>query len=289
MPHLRYAVLADIHGNLPALEAVLEHMDGQRLDGVLVAGDVVGGPDGAGVLQLLQPHTSGLIAGNNEEYLLSFHRGSALPQQRESRQWAFARACCRRAGAAAATTLSALPPQLSVNADGATPVRMVHGSTSSSKEALRPDLNPDRLRQVMAQIHESVLICGHTHVPWTFRHAGRLAFNPGSAGGSCNGDNRAQYAMLSWNGLEWQVEHRAVSYDLDRVQRVYRDSGFLEEAGPMARAQLEGIVRADRTMGNLVRHARAVARRAGLGDLRFVPDEAWDRAVGSFQWQLPPP
>jgi len=85
------------------------------------------------------------------------------------------------------------------------------------------------------------------------------------------------------------VAHHTVAYDLERVRAAFIDSGFLEEAGPMARAQLEGIFHADRTLGDLVRYARDMAMDEGLGKIRFVPDEIWLRAVSSFRWRLPAP
>ncbi len=101
---------------------------------------------------------------------------------------------------------------------------------------------------------------------------------------ACNGDNRAQYATLTWDGQRWTVEHHTVAYDLARVRTAFIDLGFLEEAGPLARAQLEGIYRADRTLGDLVRYARDLARDEGLGEIRFVPDDTWLRAMDSFDW-----
>jgi putative phosphoesterase len=286
---LRYAVLADIHGNLPALEAVLEHAADQGIDGVIVAGDLVGGPDTDAVIKRLQPHAQYTIAGNNEQYLVAFEQGHIPPDQRDSHQWTFSRTCFRRTTAATRARIAALPAQLLFQPANTAAVRVVHGSTASNSEPLYPNGKARRLLQVLDDMRESVLICGHTHRHWTFRDAGRLAFNPGSTGAPCNGDPRAQYGVMTWEDGDWQVDLHAVDYDLDLVRARFSDSGFLAEAGPMARAQLEGIVTAVPTIAHLVRHAFAMAREAGLSDVSFVPDDIWDQAIDCFDWQLPPP
>ncbi|MBT4609350.1 MAG: hypothetical protein HOC05_04895, partial [Gemmatimonadetes bacterium] len=73
MPTHRFAVLSDIHGNIPALETVLAHAASQDVDDYLIAGDLVGGPEGDAVVERLEPYRHNTIKGNNEEYLIDFH------------------------------------------------------------------------------------------------------------------------------------------------------------------------------------------------------------------------
>lgn len=103
------------------------------------------------------------------------------------------------------------------------------------------------------------------------------------------GAPRTQYAIISWDGSRWHAELRAITYDLHAVRQDYIESGLLQEAGAMARAQLEGLQLGDLTMGKLVRHARQLAADEGLGEVRIVPDAVWERAAATFAWQLPSP
>ena len=268
---------------------MLAHAASQDVDDYLIAGDLVGGPEGDAVVERLEPYRHNTITGNNEEYLIDFHHDAVTAAQRESQQWAFSRACHARSEGKVLDTLAALPPRVTCQAEGSTAVCMVHGSTRSSSEPLGPELDTGRLEQVLEEISESVLICGHTHQSWTFRGDAGLALNPGSVGGACNDDNRAQYAILQWEDGNWHVEHHAVAYDLTLVTRLYVDTGFVEEAGPMARAQLEGIHYADLTMGDLVHHARNLAAAAGKEASPIVADDIWEQAVDTFSWKMPPP
>ena len=66
----------------------------------------------------------------------------------------------------------------------------------------------DHLAQALAQTGEPVLICGHSHISWTYARDGRLVLNPGAVGAPNNDDTRAQYVLLSWSKGCWQAELR---------------------------------------------------------------------------------
>ncbi len=74
---MRFAILADIHGNIPALEAFLKEVKKEGVDGFVVAGDMVVGPNSVEVLNRLRALDAWMIRGNNENYLLRFFSGEA--------------------------------------------------------------------------------------------------------------------------------------------------------------------------------------------------------------------
>ena len=112
----------------------------------------------------------------------------------------------------------------------------------------------------------------------------RLALNPGSVGAPVNGDARAQYALLTWRDGGWEVEHRAVPYDLERARRAYREGGLLAAAGPVARAFLLNVETGLAVFGLFVRHVRLLAKEAGAERHPVVPTEVWERAIATFDW-----
>ena len=85
---MRFAVMADIHGNLPALEAVLDDMRSYAVDGVIVAGDIIGGPHVIETTERIRALDGWVIRGNNVEYFRKFRTGTALEAWRKSLQWA---------------------------------------------------------------------------------------------------------------------------------------------------------------------------------------------------------
>jgi predicted phosphodiesterase len=301
---MRLAVLADVHDNLPALEAVVEDARRQHVDGIIAAGDyLVRGPFPLETMRLLRSLDAWMIRGNTEGYLLTYDAGQAPEPWYTSDQWAALRWTCERIDGETLDVIEALPEQRVVALDGVAPIRVVHGTPGDPLGRLIPDGNPESLRwfrqagflsrddepvglaSAFAQIDEPVLVCGHTHIPWVQAEDGRLACNPGAVSGALNGDPRAQYALLTWRHGRWRVEHRAVAYDLDRLRRAFRESGLLAEGGPFARAYLLSIETGQNVVGRLFWHLDRLAREAGLGDWMVLPDTIWARAVSTFPWE----
>ncbi len=299
---MRLAVLADTHGNLPALEAVLADARHQGVDGYLVAGDISGGPQAGETVARLRALDAWLIRGNGEEYLLDYHAGRAPASWYAGDLWSNLRWYYQQLDRDDLALISGLPDQQLVSVNGADPIRMVHGTPWSTREFLYPDgdpvalkafsragLLPDdhrvrRLTDVLSGCQETVLVCAHSHIPWNQESEALLVLNPGSVGAPNNGDARAQYAILDWQGGRWQATLRAVAYDLDRIRAAYRDSGLLSAGGLMAEVFLLGIVTGENIPGRFVASVRRLAARAGCGPQDPVPDDVWQAAIESFDW-----
>jgi len=295
--------MADVHGNLPALEAVLADLQQYDVDGIIVAGDLIGGgPQSREVVRLLCSVSNWIIRGNNEDYFLSYDAGDTPDAWRTSYQWAVLRWSYHSLDRETLDFIASLPEQRVITLDGTAPIRVVHGSLQSPSGRIFPDRDPDTLHwfrkagllspdweqvglaQVLAQIGEPVLVCGHTHIPWQQEEDGRLALNPGAVCNPLNGDTRAQYALLTWQDDGWQVEHQAVAYDLGRIRAAFRESGLLEEGGAFARACLLGIETGQNVAGHFLSYVYGLAAEAGFENCDVVPDHIWDRAVATFDW-----
>jgi len=299
---MKLAVLADVHGNLPALEAVLDDVETQRVDGIIVAGDFAGGPQPREVFDWLRASATWIIRGNGEDYLLDYYTGVAPAGWRDSGQWASMRWSYDQFTARDLDEIAAMPEQQVLAFDGLDPIRVLHGSPRRATEHVRPDparggltLHGDGsillgnatalcVRDAVALIGEPVMICGHSHVPWSQRLDGRLALNPGSVGNPLNGDVRAQYALLVWDGSSWAVTHRALPYDLNLVRRAFQASGYLDVAGAFALTCLLSVETGYNATGEFLTHAARLAHEAGCGGAVVVPDDVWQRAIDSFDW-----
>ena len=280
----RIAVLSDIHGNLPALEAVLDDMRQYQPDGVIVAGDYTGGPQPNETIPLLSSTRGWMICGNSDEGVLSYDGLEAPQEWRTHLQYALLRWACRHVSEESVAFLRSLPTQRLVHIGGADAIRVVHGSPRNQSESIYPDRDPDLLRTILEQVVEPVLICGHTHEPWEWRRNGKLALNPGAVCGPLNGFVGAQYALLTWRTDHWDVEHRAIPYDIQRVRTAFCESGLLEEGGPLAHAFLRSIETGHNFALDFLRYAYGLAGKMGFGDYQHVPDVAWERATVTFDW-----
>jgi putative phosphoesterase len=281
---MRLAVLADIHGLLPALEAVLEEIGRIGVDGYIVAGDLTIGPQPIETLHRLQSLQGWMIRGNNEEYLIRLDNGNAPTGWRTSRQWGPVQWAYQRIDRPSMAFIQGLPEQQVITIQGFDPLRIVHGSPRNVYEQVFPDRDPEILELALAQTIEPVLIFGHTHLPWKLARDGRLAFNPGAVCGPLNGDPRPQYALLSWEEDHWEVEHRRVEFDFEQVRAAFEQSGYLEEGGAMVRAVLRSIETGKDYGRDFVKSAYQMSAIAGYADCEFVPDDIWEMTAASYDW-----
>jgi putative phosphoesterase len=282
---MRLAVLADTHGNLLALKSVLEDLESQHVDGMIVAGDYTDGPSVDETLLLLNDHDPWLVKGNSDISLIRYAEGTAPEEWNTSKQFGLLRWAYEHLHPNNLVKIQGLPEQFIIELPGKIPVRVVHGSLRDPYESVYPDRNLEILMRTFDEMKEPVLVCGHTHLPWVKEWQGNLIFNPGAVCGPLNGDTRSQYAILSWNENKWEVEHRAVRYDLSLIRRDYEESGLLQAGGALAKSFLVSIETGDNVGDELLKYAYQMAADAGFSGCRVVPDSIWDQAAVSFDWR----
>jgi predicted phosphodiesterase len=196
------ALVYDVHGNLPALEAVLEDARGAGADGFLLGGDyaIFGAwpQETLALLRELEPAT--WIRGNGERWV-----GSSEPPGGEPADGGAA-ACRAAIGEQLAAELAALPESAPVDGD-----RAWHASPVSDMRSFYPEPAADEA-ELLRGVSEPRLIFGHTHLPFRriSAHGGIELVNPGSVGMPLDGDPRAAYALVH---PDRSVEHRRVAYD----------------------------------------------------------------------------
>ncbi len=285
MPRVyRLAVMADIHGNLPAFEAVmtdLKHF--AYLDGFLVAGDVVGGPGQEAILQRLMALRAVVAHGNGEVGTLEVVDGTAPEYVFTARQFSLARWVVAHLSPQSLAYLRGQAAQGVVKLPGAQAVRVVHGSPCKVDEHIHPSRNPERLAEVMSLVSEPVMVFGHTHLPFQARQDSWLALNPGAVCFPEDGTIGAQYALLDWDGWEWSVKLRQVPYDLAEFRRAYREGGFLS-VNPICRIYYEDVQSGKDSLHDFFELCQRLAEAAGCAGLPYFPDEVWQRAEETFAW-----
>ena len=283
---MHLAILSDVHGNLPALEAVLADLQPHDVDGIVVAGDLVsGGPQPVETMHLLRSLGSLMIQGNADTYLVRYGTGDAPDVWRTSRQFALLRWTHRHLDQETLDFIKSLPEQRVVKLADTAAIRVVHGSPRNPSESIYPDRDPTILDLALAQVSEPVLVCGHTHEPWHRELDGRLVLNPGAVCGPLNGYVGAQYALLTWQDEHWHVEHQAVPYDLDRIRIAFHESGLLEEGGALARSFLLSIETGQDFALEWLTYAYGLAAEAGFKDCDVVPDTIWEKAAVTWHWE----
>lgn len=253
----RLAILADVHANLPAFEAVVADVARQRPDEVLVAGDLVGrGPAGSAVVRRVRELGWRSIRGNHEDYLLDFRAGRVPADWLLTREWSAARWMAAELGEAEAAFIAGLPFSLAAGSEPA--LRLVHGSPRSANEGLGPWTPDGELAGLLEQVEEPLLVCAHTHRPMLRRLARGTVVNVGSVGLPFNRDRRAQYALFEPGPDGWRVDFRQVPYDLDEIFALYDSSGFDAAGGATARLLRLELTHATPFLVPFIRWAEAV-------------------------------
>jgi putative phosphoesterase len=234
---MRYAIFSDVHGNLPALEAVLSDIKGQGVSRILHCGDLVGyGPFPNEVINLVKSREISGVMGNYDDGV-GFERDDCgcaytddAQRQLGNRSLYWTKANVTRENK---EFLRSLPRGLRFS-QGAFKVLLTHGSPRRINEYLyedRPEKTFNRLLEVGGC---NILVCGHTHLPYHKVIGDRHVVNVGSLGKPKDGDARAAYALLTLDESP-KVGFRRTAYDVERMAMAIEASDLPREYAEMIR------------------------------------------------------
>jgi predicted phosphodiesterase len=246
---VRVAAIYDVHGNLPALEAVLRDVRDAQVDRIVVGGDVVPGPmprEAIALLTALDRPTE-FVVGNGERAVLAVRAGAesaAVPQRfRAVMQWTADQLDDRMAG-----LLAAWPATCRLRLDSLGDVLFCHATPRSDTEIFTERTPEDVLRPIIDAAAADVVVCGHTHMQFDRRVGRTRVVNAGSVGMSFQGPG------AHWLLLGEEMELRRTEYDLaDAASRVLATgyplaAEFAEENvlhPPTAAATLDSFARVE--------------------------------------------
>jgi putative phosphoesterase len=220
---MRVAALYDVHGNLPALTAVLEDVDALRVDAIVVGGDVASGPMPVETLDALRARSARFVRGNADRVL-------DLRGANEGETWVRARRwVAARLGDERLAFLAALPLDLTLDVAGLGLVRFCHGAPGSDELTITRLTPAERLRGLLAGVDERVVVCGHTHVQFDRTLDGIRVVNAGSVGAPYEAEPGAYWALL-----DRDVEFRRTAYDVEAAAAAIAASGYPRAADAAA-------------------------------------------------------
>lgn len=216
---MKLAVISDVHGNLAALEAVLDDIERAQVDAILNLGDIVSGPlDPVAVAERLMPMQLMTVRGNHDRHIA---RGRAADWHIDA-----------RAREALSSEQRAWLGELPLTASFAGKVLLTHGVPDNDSLGWMDDMDARRPRDFIESradgLGHEVLLCGHTHVPRSLRLGdGRLLVNPGSVGLPFDiGSPDARYGVLERHRDGWHVALKTIAYDHEATARRADELGF---------------------------------------------------------------
>lgn len=215
------AVLSDIHGVLPVVEAVLDEPDVRAADRIVLTGDIAAGPMPVETLDLLTSLGDRVVwvRGNADRELVTLARGSETSIPDPIVPWAAGELRPDQVA-----RLDGLPHPVTIEVDGFGPVLFCHGSPRDDDEVVLVESSLQRWAEVFSGLDESVrtVVCGHTHMPFQRLVDRRLVVNPGSVG-MPYGRPGPHWALLR-DGLV-HLRHTRVNLDA-AADRVIAASGY---------------------------------------------------------------
>jgi predicted phosphodiesterase len=218
----RIAALNDIHGNLPALEAVLADVEAAGVERIVLGGDIAFGPMPRETLERIFSLGERVVAlyGNADRELVSVFDGGApnpsFPDEmREAIGWA-GHSLERRHR----DYLAGLPPTLTFDVDGIGEVLFCHATARNDLEIFTEASPDERVAPMFAGVRSLLAVCGHTHMQFDRRIGDVRVVNAGSVG--------MPYAEPGayWLLLGPGVEFRRTAYDLDSAAARIRATDY---------------------------------------------------------------
>lgn len=219
---MRVAVLADIHGNAAALEAVLGDLLDVAPDRVLLNGDLLAiGPEPVETVALLRRLNAPSTVGNTDRWLADASRGrvsEGVPDElHESLRWTAA-----QLGTDDLRAFTQLPFALTAEPLA---VHLYHASGAGDEQGVWPDTPDPEIPNLFPDAGVRTFVVSHTHLPGERRSGDLRVLNTGSVGFPFDGDTRASYLVLEGEPGEAEVRAtwRRVGYDRQRALRAIRD------------------------------------------------------------------
>ncbi len=270
---MRIALISDIHGNLPALEAVLRHARGKSPDVIFSLGDQVGfGPSQREVVLRLKDEGIGCLRGNHEQRLVDLRAGQHFDTTN------FAALHWGNAELHGLDMALPLTHRFPAEQGG---LFLTHAAPSDTYGKVHPD-HPEALDAALTEADAPVMAVGHRHQGFVRYIGGRLVVVVGSVGAAENGiAGTAAYTLATYAQGGWTFEPTLVPYDPAPLYAQYRQSGLAAADPVFARLTHTSMRTNVELFAPFMAYVQQLLHARGLSD---VDRETWTEAGNTFAW-----
>ena len=229
---MKIAVISDIHGNMEAIDAVMQDIEEQKCDKIFVLGDyAMAGPEPSSAVEyfmarkdnpkfkMIQGNTDFMIANYSDEIYNAIREKAPIMGEALKND-------AKTLNPSELEFLKELPIQLEVEEEGVK-FLLVHGSPRKNNEDILPDTPMSEVEKMLENVSANVVLCGHTHIPCGFQTTKKqTVVNAGSIGRPFTPEPKSCYLTIIVKNGECLFEHHFVEYDKERAAEKLRKREF---------------------------------------------------------------
>jgi len=229
---MKIAIISDIHGNMQALNAVLEDIKKENCANIFCLGDLaMAGPEPIEAIKIIKKlHDEGtleLIQGNTDEMIGNY---SPIVNEKVSSAFPIMAAALENDAQIIPTELKEflknLPKQKELEIEGVK-VLLVHGSPRKNDENIAPNLPIENIEEMIEGTDADVIFCGHTHIPCGYQtNKKQTVVNDGSVGRPFTENPRACYVVANFSDGSFDVTHKFIDYDNEKASEILSKRDF---------------------------------------------------------------
>ncbi|BBE31468.1 phosphoesterase [Tepiditoga spiralis] len=218
---MKIAFISDIHGNIEALNSILNDIEKQNIDKIYSLGDLVGyGPNPNEVVEKIRELKIQSVMGNYDDAVgnekescgCTYNPGRETEVGDESISWTI-----KNTSSENKNFLKNLPKKLHIEFEGLK-ILLVHGSPLNELlEYVKPNIEVNRLNELVNSVNEDIIINGHTHISMEKNINGKTVYNAGSVGRTKEGIPEAVYLIIDINNGVYSHEFRRIKYDTKKT------------------------------------------------------------------------
>ena len=230
---MKIAILSDIHGNLTALNSVMDDIQKNKCDKTFFLGDyVLAGPEPAATIdycmhistydntEMIQGNTDKMIAEYSDEIFNNLKDNGAPIMANALKDDVSILNDTQK------EFLKNLPAQKEIEIEGVK-LLLVHGSPRRNNEDILPDTPPKEVEEMVKDTDATIILCGHTHIPCGFQTVTRkTVINVGSVGRPFTEQPKSCYLILDINDGKFTIEHKFVRYDNKKAADILAQRTF---------------------------------------------------------------
>jgi putative phosphoesterase len=215
---MRIAVLSDIHGNLIALNKVLNFINKNKISTIIILGDIITDfPENTNkILDKIKKYTNYIIKGNREEYIINFNQ-----KLNNYKQLLPISETYKIITEENYNFIKSLPEQIIIQYNNIFSLRCVHGSPDSIAEILYEN-NDSINKKILKSIGQNILLCGHNHKQWIYEYDNKYIISAGSVGVNFNGNQTAQFVVIDYDD-KIIIELKEIKYNLNLLKKEGRN------------------------------------------------------------------